>query len=144
MYQFNEANIPNKCIEQLNKEIYIADMLVHTLFNEIILKETDMINKMLEIQSKFEKYFGTTENTSKALRISKEQLTLKNFDEIIETQNKTLNSLENRIKVLNQQLEQKIKHNLEVIKLYNTILDEEDEDSENFARIIAASSGNLD
>lgn len=39
MYQFNEANIPNKCIEQLNKENYIADMLVHTLYSNNVTND---------------------------------------------------------------------------------------------------------
>ncbi len=129
----------NRKINSLRVTMIARKAIPSSYFRQIINREIDIINKTFEIQSKLYKSFNLTENTIKDLGVSTERLTL---NEIIEIQDKALNILEKRINILEQQLIERAKYESEVVKLYNAILDEEDEDSENFMKTIISSSEN--
>lgn len=125
-------------MESVQMAVVVRTQPRPSLLCQIIDRETRMLNRMMEMQSKLEQHYGSFEYSANNLSKQKQQIVSSNLNAILEKQNTILNSLEDRIEKLEQKIIKKQQEEMEFAKLYNSLLDEEDEDSENFVSIISA------
>lgn len=130
----------NEKMTSMQMNLVVKTQSHSSLLCQIIDRETKMLNRMNEMQRKLEQHYGFYEYSSNNLPepTQTQQIVSGNLNIILEKQNSILNNLEDRIEKLEQKIIKKQQEELEFTKLYNSLLDEEDEDSDNFVSIITA------